>query len=274
MKKAIQLWTVRDELARDPVQCIQRLAKLGVEEVEGFDLLQLKTIFPILTDHSIQCKSSFLFWPHITGNTRIAHKINYPWLPAYWGIQHEIELALHMQLDTLVMGYWHPDERKNHQDWLRLCEQLNRCGESCHRAGLKLLYHHHAFEFAALETANGFDLLCAQTESDLVGFELDTLWWLLSGRQLSDVDSDLAKRVAQLHLKSGFLPKAPMVDERLYADNHFKALGQAVLSKTEISRWLQALSPSRVFYEQDASARRWRDIGESLELMGEIKYCP
>ena len=93
MKPALQLWTVREELIADPEACIQKIARLGIEEVEGFDLIQLMSIFPILKDNGIECRSSFLFWPHITGNTHVAHKIRYPWLPHYWGIHHEIELV-------------------------------------------------------------------------------------------------------------------------------------------------------------------------------------
>lgn len=272
MKKAIQLCTVRKFLETDAEACIHRLARLGVEEVEGFDLVQLMSIYPLLQEHNIECASSFLFWPHVTGNTTIAHQIRYPWLPSYWGIQHEIELARYMNLDSLIMGYWHPHERAHASDWYRLADCLNSCGESMRQAGLQLLYHHHAFEFKPLDTKTGFQILLENTDPELVGFELDTLWWEVAGYTLSDLPKDLVERTTQLHLKSARLPSQSLYDEQLFPELNFRPLGGGDITFDYLRKWVKLVQPKRAFYEQDESKSIWKDVEISLDALSFLPY--
>jgi sugar phosphate isomerase/epimerase len=248
MKPALQLWTVREELIADPEACIQKIARLGIEEVEGFDLIQLMSIFPILKDNGIECRSSFLFWPHITGNTHVAQKIRYPWLPHYWGIHHEIELATRMNLDTLVMGYWDESERSTLSNYHDLSDRLNLAGRSCRQAGKRLLYHHHAFEFQKKANEIPFDVLVQRTDSDLVGFELDTYWLEVAGQIVQEKLNSLAGKTKQLHLKNGRVPIKPCFNESLFSKQSFRSLPRGDLDIADIVKLAQMVGVERFFY--------------------------
>jgi sugar phosphate isomerase/epimerase len=267
MKPALQLWTVREQLAENPEACIKRLASIGVEEVEGFDLLQLMSIYPLLKEYGITCRSSFVFWPHITGNVQVVHALNYQWLPHYWGIHHEIELAKYMNIDTLVMGYWHESERQSISDYYDLAEKLNMAGESCQQAGIRLLYHHHAFEFQPLGTEIPFTVLEQNTSSNVLNFELDTYWLEVTGQRSIDTLNRLGSRVKQLHLKSGVLPPKPSFTESEFCEKHFRSLVQGDLFISEIVKAGKAVGVDRFFVEQDASYDVYADVSESVNLL-------
>lgn len=66
-------------------------------------------------------------------------------------------------------------------DWQRLAARLNRKGAALKREGLKLAYHNHNVEFTRLGSRTAYDLLLANTDPDLVCFEMDVGWVAAAG---------------------------------------------------------------------------------------------
>ncbi|HEY7890293.1 MAG TPA: sugar phosphate isomerase/epimerase [Steroidobacteraceae bacterium] len=66
-------------------------------------------------------------------------------------------------------------------DWRGLAVQLNQKGAALKREGLKLAYHNHNVEFARHGSQTGYDLLLANTDPDLVWFEMDVGWVAAAG---------------------------------------------------------------------------------------------
>lgn len=267
MKPALQLWTVRAQLAENPETCIQKIAKLGIEEVEGFDLINLMTIFPLLKEYGIRCKSSFLFWPHITGNTNVAHQINYPWLPKFWGIEHELDLARKMNLDTLVMGYWHASERSKLDHYKELSQRLNLAGESCKESNINLLYHHHGFEFQPIDGELPFNILVNQTENYLLNFELDTFWLEASGQSTLKNMQQLRGRVMQMHIKNGLLPTEGHLDESKDNIDVFTPLDLGDIDIGRILDLADLHGISKLYLEQDYARHIYQDLSNSIHFL-------
>ncbi|WP_298168312.1 sugar phosphate isomerase/epimerase [Novosphingobium sp.] len=86
-------------------------------------------------------------------------------------------------------------------DWLVTADLLNACGALFAQSGLGMTYHNHASEFAERDGARGFDLLLAQTEPELVDFELDVGWAAAAGQDVVKLLADTGDRVRLLHLK-------------------------------------------------------------------------
>lgn len=62
-------------------------------------------------------------------------------------------------------------------DYKQLASVLNALGEKCHRAGLKLLYHNHAFEFErGSDGVVTYDYLLENTHPKYVNFQMDLYW--------------------------------------------------------------------------------------------------
>src|SRR5207248_658399 len=58
-------------------------------------------------------------------------------------------------------------------DWKWNAEQFNKLGEQLKKAGLKLAYHNHNFEFRKMGDTTGYDELLRLTDPDLVFLQMD-----------------------------------------------------------------------------------------------------
>lgn len=267
MNPSLQLYSIRKELAVDPVHSLKKVATIGYKQAEGYDLLHLAEIKPILSDLGIEVKSSMMLWSHITQRFDLVEKINYPWIPSKRGIEHEIERALALELDTLIFGYLLPEERASKDDYFVLCERLNEAEEKCREAGIRLLYHNHGFEFQALPgDVVPYDLIRENVAH--IGFELDVLWAQLAGNGLADLISKLGSRLKQLHLKSGGLVDTPQYDDQaLSPSEHDYPLGTGVVNITELVGLVAHLEPDRLFVEQEYSRDMYQSLRSSFNYL-------
>lgn len=79
---------------------------------------------------------------------------------------------------TAMYRFDYADDRAMHE----LAERLNTAGAALAQAGAHLSYHNHSAEFLRIKNdQTGFDILLAETDPALVGFELDTYWAACAG---------------------------------------------------------------------------------------------
>lgn len=78
--------------------------------------------------------------------------------------------------DYIVLPYLMPEQRKSLDDYKRVIELLNKTAELAKKAGMRMAYHNHDFEFQMLEGQKPYDLLLQQTDPDMVFFEMDLYW--------------------------------------------------------------------------------------------------
>ncbi|MET7523599.1 sugar phosphate isomerase/epimerase [Streptomyces sp900116325] len=58
--------------------------------------------------------------------------------------------------------------------------EFNKAGLAARKSGLKLLYHNHGTDHQVVDGVSLYDILLAETDPELVGFELD-LYWAANG---------------------------------------------------------------------------------------------
>ena len=83
-----------------------------------------------------------------------------------------------------------------------LADMVNKLAEKCHKAGLKLLYHNHDFEFKT--DADGvvpIDYLLQNTDSKYVNFEIDLYWAVKAGADPAQYFKKYPGRFKAWHLK-------------------------------------------------------------------------
>lgn len=100
----------------------------------------------------------------------------------------------------LVLPWWEEADRTL-EGYQRLAELLNRSAEAAAGHGIKVAYHNHDFEFARVNGVIPFDLLLAQTQSDLVYFELDLYWCAVMSCSPRSLFEAHPGRFPLLHLK-------------------------------------------------------------------------
>jgi sugar phosphate isomerase/epimerase len=91
---------------------------------------------------------------------------------------------------------------------LRRCEVFNRVGEFARQRGMRFYYHNHFQEFQRLGDDYVYDVIMANTDPNLVFLELDTYWLYRGGQDPIAWMKRLSDRVILLHQKD-FPPNAP-----------------------------------------------------------------
>jgi sugar phosphate isomerase/epimerase len=170
----LELYTVRDLLAKDFEGTIAKVAEIGYKEVEpvGYGGLDPKQFRALLDRYKLTAPSTH------AGATE--------------GPDLEKELEGHQ-----IMGFKYteihsakvagtPSQRpaKTIENIKRSAQQYNRQGALAKKFGMKVLVHNHAGEFDRLEDRDRtqYDVLLAETDPSVVALQLDIGWCTLAGQ--------------------------------------------------------------------------------------------
>ena len=143
-------------------------------------------------------------------------------------------------------------------------QRLNILGGRLKQEGIRLLFHHHNFEFVPLEGSDGFNILSGCLNPDNVGFVLDTYWLQRSGHSPAAFIRSLKGRVGGIHLRD-FSLRPPMsfpriTDTELGCGNiDFQAVYQAAC---DVGCGYMAI--------EQTSPDPWRSIGQSIAHIKKI----
>ena len=176
----VQVYTVRNELGKDFSGTIKKVADIGYNYLELFNYkegkiydLPVKEINSILSNNNIK-----------TVSLHVGTGANSPDQEATMVNNWErvVADAAEMDLEYLVCAYLASSERQTIDDYKKVADLFNTSGEVCKEYGIQFGYHNHAFEFEQIDNKIPYDLLLAQTDSDLVKMELDLYWIVKAGQ--------------------------------------------------------------------------------------------
>jgi sugar phosphate isomerase/epimerase len=101
----------------------------------------------------------------------------------------------------VIVPWLSPQRRPDAAGYKQLAGVLNSLGEQARAAGLQLCYHHHEFELAPQGDTTGLHILHAESDPELVKFELDVYWAKDAGFDPIELIGTFAGRVPLVHLK-------------------------------------------------------------------------
>lgn len=167
----LQLFSVRDAVAKDLEGTLERLVKMGYNKLEiyGYDgkffgktVAEFKSI---LAKTGMKVVSSH----HLSGlGNKAPGSLSVGWDKAVDDL-HELGV------DYMACAYLFPEERTP-ENYAQLPALLNASGERCKQAGIRFAYHNHDFEFEPYNDTLVYDYLLTSTNPDLVSMELDLYW--------------------------------------------------------------------------------------------------
>lgn len=165
-KIGIQLYSVRDLFRADPERTLAALAAIGYAEVEyaGYGKVAPAEVAAMLRRTGLAAPSAHLDLKDLTDR----------W-PA------TLEAAHTIGHQYLILAWIAPEERVSLDRYRRIGETLIRAAEAAAKAGIKVGYHNHDFEFAPMEGKRGYDVLLESTARTGVEFELDLYWATKAG---------------------------------------------------------------------------------------------
>lgn len=197
----IQLYSVRDDMMKDPHGTLKQLAKMGYNHVEhanyidrkfyGYTALEFKKI---LTDLGLKMPSGHTV---MGKNHWDAGKKDFT---DAW--KYTIEDAAYMGQKYVISPWMDETMRKTYDDMLGYLEVFNKCGELCQKSGMKFGYHNHWAEFT--EQLNGmklFDIMMKNLDVNKVVMQLDIGNMYIGGAKALDVIGQYPDKFELIHVK-------------------------------------------------------------------------
>ena len=218
----LQLYTVGDEMDRDPGGTLKAVAAAGYKQVELSPLSKTpaKDLKKALDDAGLKNPSGHYLLPDLMSN--VQEKIDLagqfgqefmvvaaPWVADPSRFQPDPQFGQFGLFVAIVKGL-------TLDDWKWNAEQFNRVGEQVKKAGLQLAYHNHNFEWKSYGGVTGYDEFLRLTDSGLVKLELDCGWAIVAGQDPVPYLTKYPERYKLLHIKDfrkGFTPRTTLIDK-------------------------------------------------------------
>ena len=165
-KFGIQLWTVKQALAKDPLGVLKHLSNCGYKQIESFE------------------GANGMFWG--MKNTEFKKQLGdleMNMIASHCDINKDFERKAG-EASEIGMKYLicpHIGAQKSIDDYKRFGDQFNKCGEIANKNGIRFAYHNHDYSFKAMAGGMPQDVLMNATDANLVDFEMDIYWVVAAG---------------------------------------------------------------------------------------------
>ncbi|MBD1430373.1 sugar phosphate isomerase/epimerase family protein [Sphingobacterium litopenaei] len=174
----LQIYSLRDLLSQDPKLTLETVAKVGYTHIETFGVdvannsfwgLKVPELKKILSDNGLSTFSGhYDLGKYLDRNNNDKESVEK---------YVEIAAELGQQYVIAPVNPMHDLNNLKVEDYQYAAEQLNKAGKIAKKAGLKIGYHNHFWEFRQFaNNTRGLDIMLAFTEKDLVAFEMDLFW--------------------------------------------------------------------------------------------------
>ncbi len=267
----LQLYTVRNVLVEKPQETIQAIRNASYKQIELFDSQLLPQLHSVLKSLGIAINSTHFLSPLLTGNWELLEASGVRRPPLSYTLQAAIDQAAEYEVSYFIFPFLYPEERGGIDSYQALAEQLNQTGELCKEVGIRMGYHNHSFELQPMDGSSPMEVLLAETDPELVCFELDVFWVSVAGHDPAEYIRKYANRIELLHLKDKKANTPQTYRAITMPRESFQPVGSGVLNFTEILQAAQEANIKHVFIEQDASDDPLGDIKRSSDYLRSLE---
>ncbi|OGX91257.1 sugar phosphate isomerase/epimerase family protein [Hymenobacter coccineus] len=254
LKAGLQLYTLRDYIGKDPKGVLAKVAKAGYKEVETYGYspethywgLTPKEFKAVLAANGLTTPSGhYDMGAYLRDGNQEVFK-------AY------MEAANACGQQYIVVPYLDAAVRKTTDDFKVIAEKLNKAGELCKAAGLRVGYHNHDFEFQPVNGVALYDVMLKETDAQLVDFEMDIYWVVRAGRDPIKLIEANSKRFPMWHIK----------DMEKAQPEHNTEIGAGTIDFKKIMKYAKTAGLKHPFMEQEYFAMdAYKSIAQSAAYM-------
>ena len=242
---ALQLYTVRADMAADFEGTLKKVKEMGYDGVEfaGMHGVQPREIERMCREIGLVPLSAHIPFTSLMEN---------PWILSDYkdiGCRYA------------VIPYLNEEYRPGKQKFREVIEGARFLGEKANALGLRLAYHNHDFEFDKLGDEYALDILYREVPAELLQTQLDTCWVNVGGEDPVAYIRKYAGRAEMVHLKDFVGRKSENmyaligIDEDEKKDTHgkfeFRPLGKGVQNFPAILEAAKEAGTKWVIVEQD-----------------------
>lgn len=227
MELSLQLYTVREETARDFTGTLEKVAAIGYTGVEfaGYGNIPASEMKNTLDRLGLAAVGSHVGIARLKSN-----------------LEDEIAYNLEIGNKYIICPY---NIYANREDYVNTARFLNEAGEKCLKNGLRLGYHNHAHEFQSFDGEYGLDILYKETNHEYLFAEIDICWVNRAGLDPAEYIKKYAGRCPLIHLK----------DRKDTEDICFAEVGDGIVDIPSVIKAGKESGAEYFIVEQDRSAR-------------------
>ncbi len=242
---AIQVFSVRDDAAKDLRATLVKLKEMGYDGVEFAGLYGNAP-----EDIAKMCKE--------IGLVPISAHVPYKDMVA----DPEGVLAQYKTIGCkyVAIPYLTPEDRPGTENFGKVIENAKMLGKVAKDMGMQLLYHNHEFEFLKINGKYALEILYDSVDEDLLKTELDTCWVNVGGEEPAAYVRKFTGRAPVVHLKDFKGEKSENMYELIGIENkaperpanfEFRPVGSGAQCFPEILKASEDAGAEWVVVEQD-----------------------
>lgn len=162
----LQLYTLRDDLPKNPKEILKQVAGFGYKQVEGFEgekglwwglgAVEFKKYIDSL---GISMVSSHCDWSK--------------------DFDKKAAEAAQVGLKYLIAPY--VGKQKTLDDYKKIAEGFNKAAETCKKNGIRFAYHNHDYSFIQQDGQYPQDIFMQNTDAATMDYEMDIYWVVTAG---------------------------------------------------------------------------------------------
>lgn len=163
----LQLYTLRDDLPKDPKGVLQQVASFGYKQLEGFE------------------GGQGMFWgmSH-TDFKKFVNDLGMDFVSSHCNTRDNFEQkaaqAAEIGMKYLIHPYLGP--QKTLDDYKKAADFFNTRAEICRAAGIRFAYHNHDYSFKQVDGQFPQDIFMQNTDPAKMDYEMDIYWVVTAGQ--------------------------------------------------------------------------------------------
>jgi sugar phosphate isomerase/epimerase len=273
----LQLWSVRNNLQKDYVWTLEKIAEIGYKNLE---LITTATPEGLIFGEDMRAPELRKNLDRFGLRAVSCHFVPTPDMQ----LQNILADLQELGTDTLACAIAFFNNR---DEVIAFNQAFNQYAETCKQHGVQLYYHNHFHEFQVFEDKSIYEMMIEQMDEDLVMYEFDSYWATRGGQDPIYWLKKLGKRCDLLHQKD--LPKTAVpvnlferfgYDSEITLDtmwglqdqDEFTEVGEGTLDVPNIIQACRRYNnPRYIFIEQDMTKKtELESITVSLANMNDI----
>ncbi len=245
----LELYSVRDEMARDPERTLAAVAKAGYQDVEllwsfgnfGRSTAQVRTA---LNNAGLKASSA-----HLSAAAVLV------------GWQRSLDIAHTLGHQYLIVPVFTPDTTRSLDDWREWADRFNEAGEQARKAGLWLAFHNEPGHLTPLDGQVPYDVFLERTNPAAVRMQLDVGNMAMGGADPLEYLTRHGDRYWSFHLKD------------VVADgSRDTALGRGRLPLARLLGAISQIDDKPCFVEQESATDQLAAAAADLAYLRALEF--
>jgi len=183
---SLQLWSVRDDTAKDFAATVKAVADIGYAGVEtaGYGNLEAADAAQAIKDAGLVVSGMHIGIPQLRG-----------------ALNAVIDEALLCGTRDIICPFGPVDHFQTADACRTIGAELNEIGARLRGLGFQLHYHNHAHEIALQDGRPGIDWLLDSATPANLSFEADVYWVQVGGQDPARMIREQGRRIRLIHIK-------------------------------------------------------------------------